>query len=64
MYGYKEDDELGGHDPYSSSKACAEIVTKSFNDSFFYNSKINFQKKNAVFKLNQFSLVNFCMDFC
>lgn len=40
-YGYKEEDELGGHDPYSSSKACAEIVTRSFNDSFFYDSKIN-----------------------
>ena len=33
-YGYKEEDELGGYDPYSSSKACAEIVTGSYNDSF------------------------------
>ena len=35
---YKEDDELGGHDPYSASKACAEIVTGSYGNSFFGNS--------------------------
>ena len=30
-----ESDRLGGHDPYSSSKACTEILTASFRDSFF-----------------------------
>jgi CDP-glucose 4,6-dehydratase len=30
-----EDDRLGGHDPYSNSKACAELLTGSFRDSFF-----------------------------
>ncbi len=30
-----EGDRLGGHDPYSNSKACAELVTASFRDSFF-----------------------------
>jgi CDP-glucose 4,6-dehydratase len=30
-----EADRLGGHDPYSNSKACAELVTVSFRDSFF-----------------------------
>jgi CDP-glucose 4,6-dehydratase len=30
-----EDDRLGGHDPYSSSKACAELVTNSFRQCFF-----------------------------
>lgn len=40
-YGYRETDELGGHDPYSSSKACAELVTNSYNNSFFKNSIIN-----------------------
>ena len=30
-----EDDRLGGHDPYSSSKACAELVTGSFRQCFF-----------------------------
>lgn len=33
--GYVEEDELGGHDPYSASKACAELVIKSYRDSFF-----------------------------
>lgn len=33
--GYREDDALGGHDPYSSSKACAELVTESYRKSFF-----------------------------
>lgn len=33
--GYRETDRLGGHDPYSSSKACAELVTQSFRDAFF-----------------------------
>lgn len=32
---YREIDALGGHDPYSSSKACAEIATASFRRSFF-----------------------------
>jgi len=32
---FVESDPLGGHDPYSSSKACAEIVTRSFSRSFF-----------------------------
>lgn len=31
---YREADPLGGHDPYSASKACAEIVTASYRDSF------------------------------
>jgi CDP-glucose 4,6-dehydratase len=30
-----ESDRLGGHDPYSNSKACAELLTGSFRDSFF-----------------------------
>ncbi len=33
--GYRENDPLGGYDPYSSSKACAELVTASFRSSFF-----------------------------
>jgi CDP-glucose 4,6-dehydratase len=32
---YKESDELGGHDPYSASKACAEIIIESYRNSFF-----------------------------
>lgn len=33
--GYREDDPLGGHDPYSSSKACAELVSACYRKSFF-----------------------------
>jgi len=32
---YREDDRLGGTDPYSSSKACAELVTSAYRTSFF-----------------------------
>lgn len=32
---YKEEDTLGGYDPYSASKACAELVVSSFRNSFF-----------------------------
>ncbi len=35
IWGYRENDELGGHDPYSASKAAAEIVFSSYRDSFF-----------------------------
>jgi CDP-glucose 4,6-dehydratase len=36
IWPYRETDPLGGYDPYSSSKACAEIVTSSWRDSFFH----------------------------
>ena len=35
VWAYRESDRLGGHDPYSNSKACAELVAQSFRDSFF-----------------------------
>lgn len=34
-HGYREDDKLGGHDPYSASKAVAELIIGSYRDSFF-----------------------------
>lgn len=37
---YRENDRLGGHDPYSSSKACTEIATKSFRESFVKENDI------------------------
>ncbi|WP_417897206.1 CDP-glucose 4,6-dehydratase [Bacillus haimaensis] len=37
-WGYRETDQLGGFDPYSNSKACSELVTSSYRNSFF-NSK-------------------------
>ena len=38
IWGYRESDRLGGKDPYSSSKACAELVIRSYVSSFFANS--------------------------
>lgn len=34
LWGYRENEALGGHDPYSSSKACAEFVTAAYRRSF------------------------------
>jgi CDP-glucose 4,6-dehydratase len=42
LSGYKETDRMGGFDPYSSSKGCAELVASSFRNSFF---NINEYKK-------------------
>ena len=35
VWGYRENDPMGGHDPYSASKGCAELVTASYIKSFF-----------------------------
>jgi CDP-glucose 4,6-dehydratase len=40
IYPYRETDPLGGYDPYSSSKACAEIATASFRQSYFHPSRL------------------------
>jgi CDP-glucose 4,6-dehydratase len=40
IWPYRETDALGGHDPYSSSKACAEIVSAAYRNSFFPPEKI------------------------
>ena len=37
---FSEEDELGGIDPYSTSKACAELITSSYISSFFKNTKL------------------------
>jgi CDP-glucose 4,6-dehydratase len=34
IWGYRENEAMGGHDPYSSSKACAELVTSAYRRSF------------------------------
>jgi CDP-glucose 4,6-dehydratase len=34
-YAYREDDPMGGHDPYSASKGCEELVAASYRDAFF-----------------------------
>ena len=35
VWGYRENDPMGGYDPYSASKGCAELVTSSYRNSFF-----------------------------
>jgi CDP-glucose 4,6-dehydratase len=39
-WGYREYEPLGGHDPYSSSKACAELVSAAYRDSFLAASGV------------------------
>lgn len=41
IWGYRENDRLGGYDPYSSSKAGSEIVTQAYRNSFFHPERIN-----------------------
>jgi CDP-glucose 4,6-dehydratase len=45
VWGYREDEPMGGFDPYSSSKGCAELVTSAYRNSFF--SKVR-QSENQV----------------
>jgi CDP-glucose 4,6-dehydratase len=35
VWGYREDDSMGGYDPYSNSKGCSELVTSAYRRSFF-----------------------------
>jgi CDP-glucose 4,6-dehydratase len=44
---FREDDKLGGHDPYSASKAAAEIVVESYSRSFFNHSAYSNHKKTV-----------------
>jgi CDP-glucose 4,6-dehydratase len=45
--GYKETDKMGGSDPYSSSKGCAELVTASYRQSFYQNKNIGLASVRA-----------------
>ena len=40
VWGYREDEPMGGHDPYSSSKGCAELVTSAYRKSFLRDAGI------------------------
>jgi len=40
VWGYRESDPLGGYDPYSSSKACAELVSAAYRQSYFPVAKL------------------------
>lgn len=39
-WGYREDEPLDGFDPYSNSKSCSELVTHSYQNSFFANGRV------------------------
>jgi CDP-glucose 4,6-dehydratase len=39
IWSYRENEPMGGHDPYSSSKGCAELVTAAFRSSYFSDPK-------------------------
>lgn len=39
-WGYRENEELNGYDPYSNSKSCSELVTSSYMNSFFTDGRV------------------------
>lgn len=44
LWGYRENDPMGGHDPYSSSKGCAELVISAYRNSFFPSKEYQHHK--------------------
>jgi CDP-glucose 4,6-dehydratase len=40
-WGYRENEAMGGYDPYSNSKGCAELVTSAYRNSYFNPEKYN-----------------------
>lgn len=47
IWGYRENDELDGYDPYSNSKSCSELVTHSYKNSFFLDSNVTISTVRA-----------------
>jgi len=45
VWGYRENEPMGGYDPYSNSKGCAELVSSSYRESFF---NLNNYEKHGV----------------
>ena len=48
IWGYRENDRLGGYDPYSSSKTGSEIVTAAYRQSFFHPEKVSEHSKGLA----------------
>ena len=46
-WGYRENDELNGYDPYSNSKSCSELVTSSYKKSFFKDNRVRISTVRA-----------------
>lgn len=47
VWPYRENEAMGGHDPYSSSKACAELITTAYRKSFMENAGIHLASARA-----------------
>ena len=47
IWPYRETDALGGHDPYSASKACAELAVSSYRSSFFVDNGVHVASARA-----------------
>jgi len=47
VWPYRENDPMGGHDPYSNSKGCAELLTASYRESFFRRQGIRLASARA-----------------
>jgi CDP-glucose 4,6-dehydratase len=47
-YPYRENDRLGGYDPYSASKACAELIISSYRNSYFNNNNYSKHQKSIA----------------
>jgi len=46
-WGYRENETLNGHDPYSNSKSCSELITQSYKNSFFKDTDIRISTARA-----------------
>lgn len=47
VWGYRENEELDGYDPYSNSKSCSELVTHSYKNSFFADGRVSISTARA-----------------
>ncbi|MEK7989613.1 MAG: CDP-glucose 4,6-dehydratase [Thiotrichaceae bacterium] len=47
VWGYRENDPMGGDDPYSSSKGCAELVTQAYQRSYFNSNSVGIASARA-----------------
>ena len=46
-WGYREDEPMGGHDPYSSSKGCMELLVASYRKSYFFDGSVKIATARA-----------------
>jgi CDP-glucose 4,6-dehydratase len=48
IWGYRENDSMGGYDPYSSSKGCSELITSAYRNSFFNPDEFSKHRKSLA----------------